>query len=577
MSSQKTVTTFFQSRKRGSEHHASKDRIIKSHSTPEKLKKGPTVITVNSPAVIQDFQDPREVVVKDSTPKETPEKLGSKSEAAFKSPQKTEAFQESTQFKSPQKYDAAQESTPFKSPQKTEDAQEHSNTPEKQLSPGADFKKRHGAPNSQTKHTPEKLSPADTKKRLGSTNSLATLQARLKSLTKLDQSSPVARRALFKDSSSKSPILSRKTLSFEVTVPKSKPVPPSPVKASPRKQALEVAESVEDKVKNLLQPSDILPLPQSYKDLSSVFRKMDELVAIKHNRNQAITLGAIKADVQTAMRRLLTDTLLKQIRCVLPKAYNFIWEPKKDARGRSTVDYELYLSPNFDDDSKGHTTGKLMPKDLVVRSRLFNHSLLTIVQDHHQEFLKSRDIDLGNEHIHRWDKEFDVNQNCPPIDSVDFPAKPYVESPERNPHLMLAKITGVNKSMEKALNRVVAIGTPKKEETMTPITKAIDHDFKLNPALRDLPPHLLAKIKAQEREKRIRAMTTNKGEQKEVELLEELLNRRVSYSFSKFSFCANFLKTNSFSVLFNHHQLSQCSTQRQGCSDRQLMRKDGGQ
>ena len=379
--------------------------------------------------------------------------------------------------------------------------------------------------------TPGKASPADVKKQLGSTNSLATLQARLRGLSQSETPKATARKALFVDDEKAeprpftSPTLSRKGFAIDVDVRKNV-IPPSPVKASPRKQALEKAESVPDKIKDLLTSSENLPLPQTYKEVLRVFKKTDELVAIKFNRNQAIPLDSIKKDVQIALRKSLTDHQLKQIRCVLPKAYSFVWESKKDTRGRPTPDYEMYLSPTLDGGAD-----RMTPRNLVERAKLFEHSLLTIVQDHHQEFLKKQGIDgIDNSRIQRWDKDFDVDQQCPDIDELDFPEKPLVESPERNPQAMLAKITGLNQSVEKALQRVVE-SSPKpsaKPLAMTPISKAVDDDIKLDPALRDLPPHLLAKIKAQEREKRIRNMTMDKGKEKEIGLLEELLHNRVS-------------------------------------------------
>ena len=383
--------------------------------------------------------------------------------------------------------------------------------------------------------TPEKASPADVKKRLGSTNKLQVLQARLKGLSESPEK-PTARKALFVDENSSdrktltspftSPTLSRKGIDLEVEV--RKPIiPSSPFKASPRKQALEKAEKVVDKTKDLLQASSNLPLPKSYKDLLEVFKKFDGVVAIKHNRNQAMPLDVIKDDVKIALRRALTDKNLQQIRCVLPKAYLYTWEPKKDSRGRPTEHSELYISANLERD-------KFEPRDQVERQKLFEHSLLTIVQDHHQEYLKSQSIEgVDNSQIHRWDKNFDV-ESCPPIDEAPFPEKPYVESPIRNPQEMLERIKGIqNKSVEKALNRVIeASATPTKQEnvkleTMTPISKAVDDEIKLDPRLKGLPESVLAKIRAKAKEKRIRDMTMDKTKQREIELLEDLLHKRV--------------------------------------------------
>ena len=73
---------------------------------------------------------------------------------------------------------------------------------------------------------------------------------------------------------------------------------------------------------------------------------------------------------------------------------------------------------------------------------------------------------------------------------------------------------------------------------MTPISKAISDDIELDPKLRDLPKHVRDKIIAKQREKRIRDMTMDKTKQKEIELLEELLYKRVIISWFSIDFGA---------------------------------------
>ena len=152
----------------------------------------------------------------------------------------------------------------------------------------------------------------------------------------------------------------------------------SPVKASPRKQALEKAERVADKTKDLLQASSNLPLPQTYKDLLEVFKKIDGIVAFKHNTNKAIPVAALKKDAKNALSKELTDQHLLQIRCVLPKAYLFSWEHKKDERGRPMADYELYISPILEVNFASKPSNRLEPRELVERQKMFEYSLLTI-------------------------------------------------------------------------------------------------------------------------------------------------------------------------------------------------------
>ena len=260
------------------------------------------------------------------------------------------------------------------------------------------------------------------------------------------------------------PSLSKEGIEIKVSVSERRKVPPSPVKASPRKKALEDAEKVVDKVKNLLQPSDILPLPHSYKELAHIFRTVDDLITHGHN----YSLKTIKDKALLALRKPLTDSHLKQMKTVYPKAYRFCWESKKDSRGQPLADYVLYMYPNWEN-SKDY---KMTPAVRVEREKMFKHYLLTIVQDHHQEFLQSLGIDtLENSHIHRWHKDFDVEKHCPAIEEEEFPTKPKVESPERNPKAMLEKIAGLNASVEKALKKVVEVTTPVKSNPLSTPSK----------------------------------------------------------------------------------------------------------
>ncbi len=402
-------------------------------------------------------------------------------------------------------------------------------------------------PTKRKPETPTKpRTPESIKKHLGSTNSLATLQARLKNFSSSAEStpSPRARKALFTDdelpgSGARGRSAVKKGLAFDIEVPKLKAAPSSPIKASPRKKILEETDSPLTPRKQLLQPSKILPIPESYESLARLFARLDELVAMLYNRSEAISASKIKAALQKATSKTITDNHLKQIRCVFPSAYTYTWEPKLNSLGKKTGDFELYLVPNLVKSEVGESTPGKTPLKLRIdamsdRKKTFKYHLLSIVQDHHDEFLKGQGISgLERSEIRQWHKDFDVEKNCPPIDTMDFPPKPIVEAPERNPMALLAKVQGINKNMEAALNQHIAISTPRKAP-MTPTTKKIMDDFKLNPALRDLSPALRDRILAKEREKRIREMTTNEAEQKQIEMLQELMHNRVSKNIQSF-------------------------------------------
>ena len=398
------------------------------------------------------------------------------------------------------------------------------------------------SPASSTKIKSPKYSPGDVKKILGTPNTAQKLQERFKLLkqspTPITQS---ARKALFiddkcindevcKSTQPATPKLSKGGLEvkYEVNIPKLIKIPPSPVKASPRKQAVHAAEAVVDKVK-LLQPSKELNLPQTYKELAEIFCQIDNILLLKMKYSPRLSLDELKKHVKTVTDgKSLTENHLKQILCVYPKSYNFSWL-------RKGKEYELLIELNTEDSyQKSFNVKDLVQRLKYQEGRLkyFEHLLLTIVQDHHQEFLNNQNIDMKNEEIHRWHKNFDLD-SCSAIDILDFPPKPIESTPIRNPKEMLNQIRGVNTSVEKALEKVVEITTPIKHEPMnTPIKANIKNDININPQLLSLSPLVLAKLKKKEAEKQVREMGRSAEQEKKIIKIEELLHERVRSSLS---------------------------------------------
>ena len=66
--------------------------------------------------------------------------------------------------------------------------------------------------------------------------------------------------------------------------------------------------------------------------------------------------------------------------------------------------------------------------------QIFKHNLLTIVQDHHREFLAAKGINLTID-VTSWHDAFDVDA-LPDIDSLDFPPKPFVEIVNSAPEMI---------------------------------------------------------------------------------------------------------------------------------------------
>ena len=281
----------------------------------------------------------------------------------------------------------------------------------------------------------EKCTPDQVKAKIGQVKKLSELKARIQELNKdknfINTGENKHRRQLFSP-----PKLSKDVVTLEVDAVKYKPI--SSPKSSPVKSGLKASpRKVPQYVKHdeLLFPDGYMPLPRKYKFLAEVFRSIDDVVGMKFNRKEVIRVADLKPAVQNIIRKTFDNNYLRQIRCVLPKAYIYTWEKILDRLGRhSSGDYELQMTPdmnyNTSDESKiVNASGKLGPREKVERLKLFNHSLLQIAKDYHQDYLKDlgwTNTELGKE-ITKWHPKFDVDEHCPEIDTVDFPPKPHVE------------------------------------------------------------------------------------------------------------------------------------------------------
>lgn len=285
----------------------------------------------------------------------------------------------------------------------------------------------------------EKCTPAEVKAKIGQVKKLSDLKARLQALNTDKNFATTGenkhRRQLFSP-----PQLSKEDVTLEIETLKPKPIVSpitspvkSDIKASPRKIPQYIKHA------DLLIPDGYMPLPRKYKFLAEIFRSVDDVVGMKFNRHEIVRVSALKSAVQNIIRKTFHNDYLRQIRCVFPKAYIYTWEKILDRLGRhSSGDYELQMLPdmtyNESSTSASENTGnkgcrKLGPKEKVERVRLFNHSLLQIAKDYHQDFL----ISLGwtkkelDKEITKWHSKFDVEEHCPDIDIVEFPSKPSVE------------------------------------------------------------------------------------------------------------------------------------------------------
>ena len=353
------------------------------------------------------------------------------------------------------------------------------------------------------------LTAQEVKAKIKKVNKLSDLQAQLRSLRKDKNLGP--KRALFNDkpeevkAAPKPPQMSPKKVLQSVATDATKPVITSPKKgpkASPRK-----AIPAFVRYQELAQPDKYLPLPNRYKALAEIFRNVDMIVGMKFNRQEMIRVPDLKPAVQNLTRKSFSEFYLRQIRCVFPNAYKYVWEKVLDRLGRHTGDFELHMSPDHG------VKATLSPQIKVERLKMFQNALLNIVQDNHREFLaKIGIIGIKDELVTKWHKNFDLDQ-VPDIDEAELPPKPDVEK-VRNPKEMLENLAGVNDRLANSLKKIQAAAAVVAEPVEAP---------KIRKELRGLKPELIQKILANEKAKQIKDMTQSSDERKDLEQLKELI------------------------------------------------------
>jgi len=393
-----------------------------------------------------------------------------------------------------------------------------------------------GAPAPARKHSAaslnnvmDKLNRMDSKEvkaKLKTVNKLSDLQAQFKSLKKdpnlAKSSTPqTAKRALFQEDKKVDvkpeikaplpPLMSPKKVATSAA-PMVKTVL-SPGKASPRK-----AIPAFVRYQELAQPDQFLPLPNRYKALTEVFRSVDVIVSMKFNRKEIIRVPDLKPAVQNITRKTFSDFYLRQIRCVFPKAYKYVWEKINDRLGRHTGDFVLHMSP----DHGVGTKSNMSPLIKVERLKMFQHALLNIVHDYHREFLASLGISgLADSQVNRWHKDFSL-EAVPDIQEEPLPPKPEVEK-ARSAKEMLEKLAGVNERLEASLKNMKEAAV-KTAESDGDKPAAAGPPPVIRKELRGLKPELIQKILANEKAKQIKEMTQSSEERKDLEQLEELVS-----------------------------------------------------
>uniref|UniRef100_A0A034WI11 DNA replication factor Cdt1 n=1 Tax=Bactrocera dorsalis TaxID=27457 RepID=A0A034WI11_BACDO len=222
-----------------------------------------------------------------------------------------------------------------------------------------------------------------------------------------------------------------------------------------------------------------LPLPFKYRNLIEVFKGVDSVCAMFHNRKECITFKKLKPAVQRMLRKNFTETHLAQIKHLYPDAFIFSQMKMRNYGSVSKADYfQLVICPNVDGNTsekvKSHIleendvadnilnvaqTCVMNPQVMTERLQRFTNTMLQRVLNEHEKFLQTLDppIRIPKSKVTRWHPDFEL-ENCPEIECAHLPQPPNVEkySSARDILSTARNLFNCATPMERALERYEA-------------------------------------------------------------------------------------------------------------------------
>ncbi|XP_030557924.1 DNA replication factor Cdt1 [Drosophila novamexicana] len=185
-----------------------------------------------------------------------------------------------------------------------------------------------------------------------------------------------------------------------------------------------------------------LPLPYKYRHLLEVFKAVDSVVAMFHNRKECITFKKLKPAVQRMLRKNFTEMHLAQIKHVYPDAFIYSQMKTRNFGSISKADYfQLVISPNVeqlpeqqrlnkineDDVLASALSTSMNPHVMTARMQKFQKLLLQRVMEEHDKFVRSLDPPIIiTRALTRWHPQFDL-ESCSEVELGVLPQPPNVE------------------------------------------------------------------------------------------------------------------------------------------------------
>ncbi|KAA0199345.1 hypothetical protein HAZT_HAZT009316 [Hyalella azteca] len=280
-------------------------------------------------------------------------------------------------------------------------------------------------------------------------------------------------------------------------------------------------------------PSSELGLPYHYRLLREMFRAVDTVVSLMHNRHEVITFSKLKPAVQQMIRRTFQERNLGQVSRVFPLAYIFRQDkvrPGPSITQENNSGYQLTITANLDYknqhnsnsavtsqnqdppvarmnlmtkfDSPASSSSRSLFKEeplsnsgtngkdptfrkmdslvLVERRAFFHEALIKIVHRHHVEFLKSLEpsvevTDVSS--IRRWHPQFSL-EDVPDIKPAPLPQPPTTQVLSNATHVLgvardlFSKNPRLEAAVERAAEKLSSASAPASSATPVNESKA---------------------------------------------------------------------------------------------------------
>ncbi|XP_032012096.1 DNA replication factor Cdt1 [Hylobates moloch] len=271
-----------------------------------------------------------------------------------------------------------------------------------------------------------------------------------------------------------------------------------------------------------------LVLPYKYQVLAEMFRSMDTIVGMLHNRCETPTFSKVQRGVQDMMRRRFEERNVGQIKTVYPASYRFRQERSvptfKDGVKRS--DYQLTIEPLLEQEADG-AAPQLTASRLLQRRQIFSQKLVEHVKEHHKAFLASLSppMVVPEDQLTRWHPRFNVDE-VPDIEPAALPQPPATEKLTTAQEVLARARNLISPRMEKALSqlalRSAVPSSPGSPRPALPATPPATPPAASPSALKGVSQDLLERIRAKGAQKQLAQMTRCPEQEQRLQRLERL-------------------------------------------------------